>query len=135
MYLFLDDERYPHNVKWHISELNVGMTEIPLAAWDVVRNYNQFVQYIKTNKVPNWVSFDHDLSDIESWVDEPKKHLLNYDTFVEKTGYHCARYLIEYCIDNNCKLPDRVFFHTMNPIGRDKMYSLFISAKNNFDFL
>lgn len=114
--LFLDDERMPIKVTWPVVEFNGGMVELPTTCWTVVRNYDEFVKHIQENGVPDWVTFDHDLA-------------------TEKTGYHCARYLIEYCIDNKFPLPERIFFHTMNPIGRDKMHSLFISAKNNFNFL
>lgn len=44
---------------------------------------------------------------------------------VEKTGYHCAKWLIDYCLDNNEELPKRVIVHSMNPYGSRNIKSLF----------
>ena len=46
-------------------------------------------------------------------------------TCLEKTGYHCAKWLIEYCIDNNEKLPAEIYIHSMNPAGSMNIKSLF----------
>ena len=54
-YLFLDDERIPGNVTW--------ITMPGDRAYQIVRNYDQFVQHITTNGVPDFVTFDHDLAD------------------------------------------------------------------------
>ena len=42
--LFLDDIRKPPDVDWFI-----------------VRNYNQFIDWIDKNGLPDIISFDHDL--------------------------------------------------------------------------
>ena len=31
--------------------------------WDVVRNYNEFTEYILKNGIPDLISFDHDLGE------------------------------------------------------------------------
>lgn len=41
----------------------------------------------------------------------------------EKTGMDCAKWLIEYCITNNLKLP-KFYCHSMNPIGKDNITSI-----------
>ena len=38
----------------------------------------------------------------------------------EKTGYECAKWLIDYCIENNLECPMYVC-HSMNPVGRDNI--------------
>jgi hypothetical protein len=38
-------------------------------------------------------------------------------TFSEKTGYDCAKWLVNFCMDNNLKLPE-YYVHSMNPVGR-----------------
>jgi len=47
------------------------------------------------------------------------------DTFTEKTGYHCAKWLIDYCMDNNEELPKEIIIHSMNPYGSRNIKSLF----------
>jgi hypothetical protein len=47
------------------------------------------------------------------------------DPFIEKTGYHCAKWLIYYCIDNHKELPQVILIHSMNPAGSINIKSLF----------
>lgn len=84
--------------------------------WDVVRSYDEFVEYIETNGVPEIISFDHDLGE------EHYRHYLNscysgcdipYDQFEEKTGYDCAKWLVEVYK----RLPEFYRVHSMNPVG------------------
>jgi hypothetical protein len=81
---------------------------------DVVRNYDQFVQYIATKGVPELVSFDHDLA-IEQYPTSENRPgiVIPYETFKEKTGLHAARYIIEN------KLPIKYWMvHSLNVQGR-----------------
>lgn len=114
--LFLDDERMPKKAFEYTYE--------PLylsADWIVVRNFYAFTTIIQNKGVPDMVSFDHDLADIHY-----KKKVFNYDDeTIEKTGYHCAKWLIDYCIDNKIELPTRVLIHSMNPVGILNIKSLF----------
>jgi hypothetical protein len=67
------------------------------------------------------VSFDHDLAD-----EHYKNQDFNYeDEKSEKTGYHCAKWLIDYCLDNEKELPKRIIVHSMNPYGSRNIKSLF----------
>jgi hypothetical protein len=54
------------------------------------------------------VSLDHDLS----YEDQNKT-----ENFNEKTGYDCAKWLVDYCVTNNLPLPD-YYVHSFNPVGR-----------------
>lgn len=125
-HLFLDDERYPKDVVW---------LELPMVAWTIVRNYKQFVETIQRDGLPQTVSFDHDLADEhyqEYHVAHDEKMLskgtFRYDKMKEKTGYHCAQWLAQYCVDKNLPIP--VYYcHTMNPIGKQNMVSVLESAK------
>ena len=118
--LFLDDCRNPETVTW---------LPLPLenVFWIVVRNYDEFVDYIETKGVPEVVSFDHDLAHehYDALFEKPIQHVSSYDNFEEKTGYHCAKYLVEYCVENKTDIPKEIYIHTMNPIGREKILSLF----------
>lgn len=123
--LFLDDIRTPlgaygfTNFKPFIEE-----------NWVVVKNYDEFVNYITKHGLPNFISFDHDLAD-EHYA--PPDQYSNYNEwaisqdFKEKTGYDCAKWIIDYCIDNKKELPG-FFCHSMNPTGRENINALL----NNF---
>jgi hypothetical protein len=117
--LFLDDVREPVQVKW---------VELPLGPWEIVRNYQQFVDHITKNGLPSFVAFDHDLADEHYRPSMYNKdgHYTNYytdGTFKEKTGYDCAKWLIEYCINNNRIFPEYEV-HSMNPIGKINIRSI-----------
>jgi hypothetical protein len=117
--LFIDDERLPHRVTW---------VELPNGPWVSVKNYDQFVSYIKDNGIPEFVSFDHDLADghYPSGVSKTKPE---YHKYKEKTGYDCAKWLVEYCMDNNKQFP-AYEVHSMNPIGKINIRSLIENFKN-----
>lgn len=93
--------------------------------WFVVRNYNQFIEWIKVNGLPDVVSFDHDLADEhyndylsdENFGKKDDEIKLNYDKYQEKTGYDCAKWLVQYCLENKLDLPI-YYIHTCNGVGR-----------------
>jgi hypothetical protein len=86
---------------------------VPDNTWDIVKNYEEFVAYITTNGVPELISFDHDLGSehYKALFKCPKKHILNKG-FIKKTGYDCAKWLVE----NDYKI-NYFKVHSMNPIG------------------
>ncbi len=73
---------------------------------------------LKNNQLPDLISFDHDLGDYQALHsagyiegDLPEN---------EKTGYHCIKYLIDYCMDNNLKLPECIV-HSANTVGKENI--------------
>ena len=64
--------------------------------------------------IPSLISFDHDLADIHYIMNN--KVLIDYSEYEEKTGYSCASWLVDYCIDNNIMLPEYLV-HSMNKVG------------------
>ena len=92
----------------------------PNDEWDLVRSYDEFVDYIKKNGVPELISFDHDLGKehYKALFKTPKKHILE-EGFKEKTGYDCAKWLVE----NNYKI-NGYDCHSMNPIGKTNILTL-----------
>jgi len=117
--LFLDDFRYPEDC--------VNYTHNPIytaVEWVIVRNYDEFVQTIERMGIPDIVSFDHDLAD-QHYAVYDKGLELDYLIFTEKTGYHCAEWLIYHCIDNKLTIPSKVYIHSMNPAGSRNIESLF----------
>jgi hypothetical protein len=131
-YLFLDDVRKPSDVKWSVSHLGHSDGELPALPWTIIRDFDEFVKCIDTNGIPLVVAFDHDLA--PDHYPTTANLSPDYDKH-EKTGFHCAKFLVEVCIDTKQKLPDEVFVHSLNPVGRENILSIFNTAKNNFDWL
>lgn len=116
--LFLDDIRNPIDCCSYMQYRGIDLKQYH-EEWDIVRNYKEFVEHINLVGLPDIISFDHDLAD----------HLLDKDRNIlsEKTGYDCAKWLIEYCMDNNEELP-KFIVHSMNPVGTKNIKDLL----NNF---
>lgn len=123
-YLFLDDERNPQDVTW---------VDLPKADWVVVRNYDEFVKTIQEQGHPLFVAFDHDLADehyvtmlkeveqFEAFHDDPEGGLnIIHEYGPEKTGYDCAKWLVDRCMEKGYDYPDYVV-HSMNPIGKQRI--------------
>ena len=115
--LFLDDFRMPKDVFFYTTLALYNKTE-----WVIVRNYDEFVKCVKENGIPEIVSFDHDLADIHY---EQQANIEYRDDAEEKTGYHCAKWMINYCLDNNLDIPKMVLIHSMNTVGSRNIQSLF----------
>lgn len=119
-HLFLDDERNPYKVTW---------IRLPDAVWEVVRSYDQFVEAINILGVPGFVSFDHDLADehyVKMLTDHDADSEIDYGS--EKTGYDCAKFLVDFCADNGHKFPEYAV-HSMNPIGSERIRAYIENAK------
>jgi len=131
--LFLDDERIPTDVTW---------VEIPRVFYEVVRDYDEFVETILTYVLPCFVTFDHDLADTHyaigdrelynSYTTQVGDMKMTFDYGPEKTGFDCAKWLVEYCIDNRLTFPEYVV-HSMNPVGSKRITDYIIDAKKHTD--
>ena len=131
VFLFLDDIREPEQAFEYTKEemfLN--------KKWEVVRNFDEFKNHIETNGMPFFISFDHDLADTHYtlehlWTDYDKsKEWQDKQFHIEKTGYECAVWLVDFCIDNNLPLP-KYYCHSMNHVGKDKIVGLLRSFQNS----
>lgn len=115
-YVYLDDFRMPSD--------SFDYLRLPLylqLQWTIVRNYDEFVRDTLDNGLAIVYSFDHDLADVHY-----KNQVFDYnDESQEKTGYHCAKWLIDYCLDNNLEVPTKILIHSMNPYGTQNIKSLF----------
>jgi hypothetical protein len=122
--LYLDDYRYPILSFDYTNNIIYNDKD-----WDIVTNYDEFVNYILKNGLPNLISFDHDLADEHYtpaiyWNDyEKSKEYQEKQQYKEKTGLECAKWLINYCIDNKQKLPNYLC-HSQNPVGKDNILGL-----------
>lgn len=126
--LFLDDIREP------IQAFSYTNNRVYYALdWDVVKNYDEFVDYIQTKGLPEIVSFDHDISEehytpYRFWHDyEASKEWQDSQNYKEKTGLDCAKFLTNFCLENNLELP-LFYCHSQNPVGKDRILNLL----NNF---
>jgi len=111
--LWLDDVRDPfdNDREWLIfSPISRPYT----THW--VKSYTEFCEWILENGLPTAICFDHDLGGDE----ETSK--------LEPTGLDCAKWLIEYCMDNEVKLP-KWNIQSANPVGKDNINGILISYR------
>jgi len=104
--------------------------------WIVVRSYEEFIA--KVNELGletiGIISLDHDLGDSamrEYFTNVSPNYSLDYSNIDEKTGYDCAKWLVNHFYDKNEKWSNKlrdvkrastmqfpnVYVHSANPIG------------------
>lgn len=104
MRIYLDDKRTPVEKDWI-----------------VVRSYDEFVQKVEEIGLDRieLMSLDHDLGKtaIEEYFNNvSKNYILDYSNIEEKTGYDCAKWLVNKSMDSGIDLP-LIYVHSANPIG------------------
>jgi hypothetical protein len=102
--IYLDDIRTPNDERWIIC-----------------RDYDEFVNRVNEIGLDNieTISLDHDLGETairEYFKNVTNNYILNYENIHEKTGYDCAKWLVEKSIETGVNLPT-VLTHSANPIG------------------
>jgi hypothetical protein len=97
--LFLDDLRSGDMI-YEKSEVH---------AFDVVRSYNEFVQYIQTHGLPDFISFDNDLG-------------LDNNGELAPDGYAAAKWLVYESGLNLSSLQFKV--HSANPVAAEQIKGL-----------
>lgn len=110
--LFLDDVRNPNKFLDDIR------------SWEIVRNHAEFTRIIQQRGLPQFISFDHDLA-FEHYDSSETEY------YVEKTGYDCAKWLIEYCMKTHQQLPEWQV-HSMNPVGKVNIENLLKNYETKF---
>lgn len=121
--IFLDDVRQPYDV-FRTTILPIYEND---SSWVIVRSYEDFVEVLEKNGVPDVVSFDHDLS-FDHYLEENQKGDIDYSIMKEMTGYDAAKYLVEICIGKGVKLP-MYYIHSANPVGSENIKSYLENAK------
>jgi len=133
--LFLDDVRVPHACKYMEDRIGKEASIYFDLEWVIVRNYDQFIAYVKANGLPEIVSFDHDLADehynndMYKGVEVYSKH---YEKFEEKTGYDAVKWMVDYCMDNWKRFP-KWYLHTMNQAGKENMKSYILNYLEHYE--
>lgn len=99
--LWVDDKRDPfeENGKWLAF---APISKPSNIVW--AKNYDEFVVWIIENGLPDAIAFDHDLGDV-------------------KSGMDCAKWLVDYCLDNNEGLP-LFSSQSSNPSGKENIIKL-----------
>ncbi len=121
--LFLDDQR--------VVDVDVKMpASCDLLIRKSAKNYEEFVEIIRTNGLPKVVSLDHDIHPRHYQIGAMNNfiNLNGYEKCDIKSGLDCARFLIKYCLENKLKLPI-CYFHSQNPAGRQAMSDLITKYK------
>jgi len=119
-WLFLDDTRMPPS---HLS-----------GVFDVVRNFDEFVDYIKFCGIPEVISLDHDLHPEHTTFFFDNGGFRNppdpmFELFKNKTGYDCAEWLTLYC-ERTGKDMKKIIVHSHNPIGQKNIFNLICNYQN-----
>ncbi len=87
--------------------------------WIVVRNYDEFVAKVKEIGFDNieLISLDHDLGEsaMREWHNTVTTYGINYNNITEKTGYDCAKWLVEQWMNGEKVVT--VLVHSANPVG------------------
>lgn len=126
--LFLDDMRHTHEVAVYTKN------DIYNEHWLIVRNFDQFKDTIekyfdKLKVLPTIISFDHDLADTH-YSEMNSGCVIDYSDLREKTGYDCAKWLVDFCVDNSLKIP-KYLVHSMNPVGARNILSYLVNAEKH----
>ena len=94
--LWLDDMRDPTDTRMDWLAYSPIGKEVEVI-W--LKDYYQFTNWINEKGLPDGICFDHDLGE-----DTP-------------TGYDCAKWLVDYCLDNQM-LPPLWSSQSANPVGK-----------------
>ena len=107
--LWLDDRRDPNDTRWHDIIHNEDAVDVE---W--CRNRKEFCALIQKRGIPKAIYFDHDLGDIE----------------LSESGYGCARWLVDYMMDNNID-PSNIEFYSQsdNQPGKENILQLLTNFK------
>ena len=111
--------------KLYLDDVRVPQTE----GWDIVRSYDDFVNWIEENGLPEVISFDHDLADVDY---DPKTQRETFK-YHETTGYDAAKWLCEYCWTNGLPIPNWNV-HSANPVGRDNIISILTAYEKKLNY-
>lgn len=107
-----------------MTKINIYLDDIrtPIDSefWTVVRDYKEFVAKVTEVGLGNIniISLDHDLGPtaMKEWHNNVyRNYSLNYDNIEEKTGYDCAKWLVERWMDGEPVV--KVVTHSANAIG------------------
>lgn len=113
--VFLDDLRFPQEVFAYTNDSSYSELE-----WNICRDFEVFKKLItekhSSGESINLISFDNDLG------------FINNDPTQELRGVDCAKWLIDFCLDNNMKFPNYKV-HSKNPVAKEHIIGMIESFK------
>jgi hypothetical protein len=120
--LWLDDIRNPFvptkgGGSWLVFS-PINLNDGAEVVW--VKSYQEFVDWITANGLPDGICFDHDLG--LDLVHEKKvmskRELKRFRKTPEyKTGFDCTKWLVEYCLDRKL-YPPKYNIQSSNTVGK-----------------
>ena len=127
--LWLDDLRDPYQGYWleEYAEDFIG-NEMGVI-W--VKSYYDFIGWIKKNGLPTMIAFDHDLGEdlaialVKKGMVKRKAREIKQQ---EKTGYDCAKWVVDYCMENDVDFPEYTI-QSANPVGKENIDKLIKNFK------
>jgi hypothetical protein len=128
--LWLDDLRNPLEQEWirsYAPEFEFSGEII----W--VKSYEEFKSWIKKNGLPDKICFDHDLGEdvakesVRNGVCKKKARELKK---LAKSGFDCAKWLVDYCIENKFQIPEWNI-QSANPVGKENINGLLNNARKH----
>lgn len=131
--LWLDDIRDPKGYLMDGNTWESGYSPIQSPFQTIwVKSYDEFIDWIKKNGLPNAICFDHDLG-LEVAIKARNKGISKRKSRElkngEKTGYDCAKWLVDYCLDDDLQLP-LYNIQSANPVGKENIKGLLENYKN-----
>lgn len=130
--LWLDDLRNPHEGSW-LQKFAPEFNKSDYIIW--VLSFKEFTEWIEKNGLPEKICFDHDLGEdvainlVSQGINKKKAREVKK---LAKSGYDCAKWLVDYCIDNKKEIPDWNI-QSANPVGKENINGLLINAKNHIN--
>ncbi len=122
--LFLDDLRDPEEDQWKKWLEQYSPIEQPYKIiW--VKSYDEFKEFIDLHVFPDAICWDHDLGGImkkelvAKGMSKRKAKIVRQEMNLP-TGYDCAKYLVELCLDHNLPLP-KYAIQSANPVGKENI--------------
>lgn len=106
--IWLDDKRNPDGPYGYKGDRWIDLAPIPKpfeTTW--IKDPESFKAWVNKYGLPDAICFDHDLGECES-------------------GYDCAKFVIDYCLDNNVPVPKYVV-QSSNPVGKANIEGIFKS--------
>ena len=113
--VWLDDMRNPYQGSW-LHDYAPEYETKDSVTW--VKSYDEFVEQIETNGLPDMIAFDHDLGEL--------------DGEITKSGYDAAKWLVDYCLDNELEMCKWVV-QSANPVGLENINRLLINYIKHFE--
>lgn len=85
-----------------------------------LRNYSQYSEVIW---VKHYIEF---IRVIQKWLPKDSHIAISFDHDLgeDYSGYDCAKFLVEYCLDHDIQLPSQIMVHSKNPVGANNIRML-----------